>query len=217
MTEPRRILVEGGRAVGVETADGELIRARHFVASSLNPHQTFLDLLDEGLVPRDIRDRAQRFQYNLLAPLFALHLNLGEPPRYRASADHPELAQAFMVIMGLDHVDQFGEIVRHHEAGTIPPTVMWGACPTLFDPSQAPPGRHTAFMWEKLPYRVAGDPANWDRLRDEHGRAMLALWRRYAPNLADAVHRFVHPQPARRRALPAQHARRRPPGRRLRQ
>jgi phytoene dehydrogenase-like protein len=187
MTEPRRILVEGGRAVGVETADGELIRARHFVASSLNPHQTFLDLLDESLLPRDIRDRAQRFQYNLLAPLFALHLNLGEPPRYRPSTDHPELAQAFMVIMGLDHVDQFSEIVRHHEAGTIPPTVMWGACPTLFDPSQAPPGRHTAFMWEKLPYRVDGDPANWDHLRDEHGRAMLALWRRYAPNLADAV------------------------------
>ncbi len=139
------------------------------------------------LVPRDIRDRARRFQYNLLAPLFALHLNLDQPPRYRASADHPELAQAFMVIMGLDHVDQFGEIVRHHEAGTIPPTVMWGACPTLFDPSQAPPGRHTAFMWEKLPYRVHGNPDNWDRLRDEHGRAMLALWQQHAPNLADAV------------------------------
>ena len=37
--------------------------------------------------------QAERFQYNLLAPLFALHLNLREPPRYRASADHPELAQ----------------------------------------------------------------------------------------------------------------------------
>ena len=75
-------LVEGGRAVGVETAEGELIRARHFVASSLNPHQTFLDLLDDALVPREIRERAESFQYNLLAPLFALHLNLREPPRY---------------------------------------------------------------------------------------------------------------------------------------
>jgi phytoene dehydrogenase-like protein len=187
MTEPARIIVEDGRAVGVETREGEWIRARHFVASSLNPHQTFLDLLDDALVPRDIRERAQRFQYNLLAPLFALHLDLREPPRYRASAAHPELAQAFMVILGLDHVDQFGEIVRHHEAGTIPPTVMWGACPTLFDPSQAPPGRHTAFMWEKLPYRVHGNPENWDRLGDEHGRIMLELWQKHAPNLADAV------------------------------
>jgi phytoene dehydrogenase-like protein len=187
MTEPRRILIEGGRAVGIETAEGELIRARHFVASALNPHQTLLDLVDAAFLPREVRDQAQRFQYNLLAPLFALNLDLAEPPRYRAGVEHPELAQAFMVIMGLDHVDQFGEIVRHHEAGTIPPTVMWGACPTLFDPSQAPGGRHTAFMWEKLPYRVEGDPENWDRLRDGHGRAMLQLWQRHAPNLAEAI------------------------------
>jgi phytoene dehydrogenase-like protein len=92
-----------------------------------------------------------------------------------------------MVIMGLDHVDQFPEIVRHHEAGTIPPTVMWGACPTLFDPGQAPPGRHTAFMWEKLPYRLHGAAANWDGARDAHGAEMLKLWRRHAPNLEDAV------------------------------
>jgi phytoene dehydrogenase-like protein len=186
MTEPARIVVESGRAVGIETATGDLIRARQFVVSSLNPTQTFIDLLDDALVPREIREQVERFQYNLLAPLFALHLNLREPPRYAASAEHPELARAFMVIMGLDHVDQFHDIVRHHEAGTIPPTVMWGACPTLFDPSQAPAGRHTAFMWEKLPYRLNADPANWDAARG-HGREMLALWRQHAPNLSDAV------------------------------
>jgi phytoene dehydrogenase-like protein len=187
MIEPTRILVENRRAIGVETAEGELIRARQFVASSLNPRQTFVDLLDQALVPREIRAQVERFQYNLLAPLFALHLNLTEPPRYAAASDRPELAKAFMVIMGLDHVDQFLDIVRHHEAGTVPPTVMWGACPTLFDPSQAPPGRHTAFMWEKLPYRLNGDPANWDAARDEHGKGMLRLWQEHAPNLADAV------------------------------
>ena len=92
-----------------------------------------------------------------------------------------------MVVLGLGHLDQFAEIVRHREAGTIPPTVMWGACPTLFDPSQAPPGKHTAFTWEKLPYRVHGDPANWDRIRDAHGQDMLKVWRRFAPNLEGAV------------------------------
>jgi len=187
MTEPARIIVESGRAVGVETHDGEVIRARQFVASSLNPTQTFIDLLDDGLVPHHIREQVEGFQYNLLAPLFALHVNLHEPPRYVASAARPELARAFMVIIGLDHADQFLDIVRHHEAGTIPPTVMWGACPTLFDPSQAPPGEHTAFMWEKLPYRLNGDPANWDRAREAHGNAMVALWQQYAPNLLDAV------------------------------
>jgi len=187
LTEPHRIIVEGGRAIGVETGDGETIRARHLIASSLNPHQTFLDLLDTDLVPRGVREHVEEFEYNLLAPLFALNLVLRDPPQYKAAASRPELAQAFMVIMGLDHVDQFHDIVRHHEAGTVPPTVMWGACPTLFDPSQSPFGGHTAFMWEKLPYRLHGDASNWDAARDSHGREMLKLWERHAPNLSEAV------------------------------
>lgn len=186
-TVPQRILVENGRAVGIETAGGEILRARHFVASGLNPQQTFLDLLDESVIPRDWRGKARQFKYNLLAPLFALNLNLREPPRYRAAEKHPELAAAFMVILGLETSAQFGEIVRHHEAGAIPPTVMWGCCPTRHDPSQAPAGAHTAFMWEKLPYRLRGDPRNWDREKNAHGRAMLALWETYAPNLREAV------------------------------
>ena len=187
MTEPARIVVEAGRAIGVATREGEVIRARLLVASSLNPHQTFLDLLDPSVVPRDIGDRAAQFQYNLLAPLFALHLCLDEPPRYLAAVNHPELAQAFMTIVGLDHVDQFFEIIAHHEAGTIPPTVMWGACPTLFDSTQAPEGKHTAFMWEKVPYRLQGDAATWDGAREAHGSAMLDVWQAYAPNVRDSV------------------------------
>ena len=186
MTEPKRIVVENGKVKGVETTTGEFIRA-DFVVSSLNPQQTFLDLLDSALLPAGYAEKAAQFQYNLLAPLFGLNVNLTEAPSYKATRQYPELARAFMVIMGLDHVDQFPEIVRHHEAGTIPPTVMWGACPTLFDPSQAPAGKHTAFMWEKLPYRLNGDPANWDGERDAHGERMLALWRTFAPNMAEAV------------------------------
>ena len=172
--EPRRIVLERGRVVGVETVEGEMIRAG-FVASSLNPQQTFLDLLSPS---EDLRKKAEKFEYNLLAPLFALNLVLKNPPRYR----NPELEKAFMVILGLEDYAQFHDIVRHHEAGTIPPTVMWGASPTLFDPSQAPPGGHTAFMWEKLPYRLKGD---WDQVKDSHASEMLRLWTEYAPNLAD--------------------------------
>jgi phytoene dehydrogenase-like protein len=173
--EPRRIVVEAGKAVGVETSAGEFIRAG-FVASSLNPQQTFMDLIPQA--PPEVKRKAAAFEYNLLAPLFALNLVLKHPPRYRDE----QLGKAFMVILGLEDYAQFHDIVRHHEAGTIPPTVMWGASPTLFDPSQAPPGGHTAFMWEKLPYRLRGD---WDEVRDPHAMEMLRLWTEYAPNLAD--------------------------------
>ncbi len=184
--EPKRIVVEDGRVLGVETVDGELLGSR-LVVSSLNPQQTFLDLMDEKSVPLELRGKADRFQYNLLAPLFALNLVLKDRPRYRAEERHPELARAFMVILGLEHFGQFHDIVRHHESGRIPPPVMWGATPTLFDPSQAPPGAHTAFMWEKLPYRLHGDARNWDAERERHGADLLRAWTGYAPNLADAV------------------------------
>ena len=187
LIEPKRIVVEAGRVIGIETAAGEFIGARRFVASSLNPHQTFLELIDPALLAPTVRGQAERFQYNLLAPLFSLNLNLREPPHYAAIRNHPEVARAFMVILGLDSSEQYPELIRHHEAGTIPPTIMWGACPTLFDPSQAPAGMHTAFMWEKLPYRLGGDALRWDRERDAHGAEMLTLWRRYAPNLDGAV------------------------------
>src|SRR5688572_26049767 len=94
---PSRIVVEGGKATGIITSDGEHINARRFVASSLNPHQTFLDLLSERDVPAGVRDQAANFRYNLLAPLFSLNVNLHEAPRYTASAAYPEIERAFMV------------------------------------------------------------------------------------------------------------------------
>jgi phytoene dehydrogenase-like protein len=182
--ELKGILNRQGRAVGVELADGERLEARSFIASGLNPQQTFLHLLDADAVPADTRARATGFQYNRIAPLFALNLALHETPRYRAAERCPDLNRAFMIILGLERDAQFTEIVAAHETGTIPPTVMWGACPTLFDPEQAPPGKHTAFMWEKLPYVLHGDPANWDVEKDAHGQAMLRLWSEFAPNLS---------------------------------
>jgi phytoene dehydrogenase-like protein len=183
--EPQAILTRRGRAIGVELPDHERIAARAFIASGLNPQQTFLDLLDADAVPRPVREGAANFRYNRIAPLFSLNLALREPPRYSAAERRLELNRAFMVILGLERMDQFHEMVAAHERGEIPPPIMWGACPTLFDPGQAPPGRHTAFMWEKVPYALSGDAQNWDAEREAHGRAMLALWTRFAPNLAE--------------------------------
>lgn len=183
-TEPQSILVRDGKAVGVELASGERIQATGFVASGLNPQQTFVQLMDENAAPAQLCKQAAAFQYNLIAPLFALNVALEEPPQYKAAKSRPELNQAFMVILGLEKYTQFPEIVAAHETGQIPPTVMWGACPTLFDPSQAPAGKHTAFMWEKLPYAVRGSAAKWDDLKQKHGEVMLRLWSRFAPNLS---------------------------------
>jgi phytoene dehydrogenase-like protein len=185
--ELRRILMRSGRAHGVELSTGEVIHASGFVASGLNPQQTFLELLSPEVVPPEVRDSAAQFKYNLLAPLLGLHLALDEPPRYAASHLRPELDQAFMTILGLERFGQFHEIVAAHERGELPAPVAWGAVPTRFDPSQAPAGRHTAFLWEKLPYALRGDPGNWAKEKDARGEALLELWRTCAPNLCREI------------------------------
>jgi phytoene dehydrogenase-like protein len=183
---PREILVRNGRAVGVRLASGDEITAGA-VVSGLNPQQTFLELLPASAVAAEVRARAERFDYNLLAPLFALNVALAEPPRWAAAAARPELERAFMFIVGLERFGQFHDIVAAHERGQIPDTVAWGACPSLFDPSQAPAGRHTAFLWEKLPYALRGRAEHWDEAREAHGRRLLETWSGYAPNLRGAV------------------------------
>ena len=183
---PKRILTNKKTVTGVELETGEVISA-DWVASGLNPHQTFLDLLGNSDLPREWRTYAEKFQYNLIAPLFSLNLNLHEAPAYCAEEKHPDLQQALMVILGLEHLDQYPQIVKAHENGQLPPPVMWGSTPTMHDPSQAPAGKHVSFMWEKLPYRLNGNPASWDAARKPHGEAMLRFWEQYAPNLGRAV------------------------------
>ena len=185
--EPRQILFRSGRASGVELASGEQLIARQCVVSGLNPHQTFLNLLPPETLPTGLRERVEGFQYNRLAPLFALHVALRDPPAYRHALSRPELANALMTIIGLDRFEQFDDIVAAHENGSLAPTVAWGACPTLFDPSQAPPGRHSAFLWEKVPYALGGDPLRWNAESALHGRRLLSVWAEFAPNLASGA------------------------------
>ena len=185
--EVQPIAGEPGRAAGVVTSEGERIDSRHFIASGLNPQQTFLDLIDPAYLPTSWRDQAATFRYNLLAPLFGLYLNLDEAPLYSAAETNPELDDAFMVLLGLQSATDFDDIVRAHEQGQLPPTVMWGSCPSRFDATQAPDNAHTAFMWEKVPFRLRGHADNWDAEATTHGHRMLDAWADYAPNLRDVV------------------------------
>ncbi|WP_353646807.1 NAD(P)/FAD-dependent oxidoreductase [Mesorhizobium sp. WSM2239] len=195
-TEIRRIVVENGRAAGIETMDGRTIRARKFVASSLNPAQTFLEFLDPEVVPEAWQEKARGFKFNLVAPLMSLHLKLKAPPDYLAARKVPSANDCFMVIMGIDDLQTFQTMFECHERGIMPPgPILYGSCLTRHDPTQAPPGKHTAFVWQKVPYHLYGNPDNWDRYKDEVGRQMLDQWIHYAPNLATDVERWFTRSP----------------------
>lgn len=184
--EVARILVEGGRATGVELATGERVLARKAVVSAIDLPQTFERLLDDGSVDPALRARVRAFKLDEFS-LFGVHLALREPPRYRAAAFDPDLDRAFKVGVGFESGADFRamwEQVRRGEAPT--PPRLYACCPTLHDPSQAPAGRHTAFCWAPAPYALAeGGEQAWDRLGPRYAEQCLAAWRAAAPNLTD--------------------------------
>jgi len=180
----KQILLRGNRAVGIETQDGRRIEAAQAVITNVEPKKSFLDMVGEAHLPTTFATRVKNYHARGRS-LFSLHLALSEPPQYRAAAQNPPVNRAFSQEMFggtmQEQVRAYQEIAvgrpPMHEMLQIP-------VPTLYDPSQAPAGKHTAVVWQYAPYSVAPEgPDGWKKLRDEYAAHLLDRWRYYAPNI----------------------------------
>ena len=99
----KRIIIDDGRATGVELEDGTVHTATKFVASSLDPHQTFLDYVGEQHLDSGLRDPHQGLavghvepQRRAPGPVRTAGLRLGQvqPRREQCLRPHPGLRLA---------------------------------------------------------------------------------------------------------------------------
>jgi phytoene dehydrogenase-like protein len=182
-THIARILVQGNRATGVETADGRELQASQFVASTIDVRQTFSRLLDPQNLPEEYQAKVSDFR-NTGWTLFGLHLALREPPRYIASSFDPNVDRTLKYNVGSESI---GSLTSAHDdvlAGRFPSQIQFGGgALSVLDPTQAPPGAHTAYAWHVVPFAPDGDPENLNSHREEFADAILEKWRQYAPNL----------------------------------
>jgi phytoene dehydrogenase-like protein len=96
----------------------------------------------------------------------------------------------------MDSREDMHEFHRAHAAGEIPKKLFFnGTTPTVFDPSQAPAGKHTAFMWQMVPYDLSDwGPKRWREIQDGVLDALHTRWAEFAPNLKKpgvVVNRFA--------------------------
>lgn len=181
----RRIVVQGKRAVAVELDDGTRLGAAKAVITNVEPKKSFLGMVGEEHLPAAFATRVRNYHARGRS-LLCLHLAVSEPPRYRAAADNPHVDLAFSQEMfGATMADQV-EAYQEIAAGRPPRRAMLQiTVPTLFDPSQAPPGRHSVLVWQYAPYALAGQgPQGWQGARAEYAEHCLDLWRSYAPNMS---------------------------------
>lgn len=189
-----RVIVENGRATGVELADGRTVKARKAVISNLTAEHTLMRLVGASHLSPALAEAVGAYKWNSEA-LFGVHLALRDAPRYPGSGAMPALDQALNYAVGYE---TSAELITHmHEirANQIPARPAFHAgVPTLHDPSQAPPGFHTAFAWQFVPSQPAdGGPERWKEHAEAYADQIVAQWQTYAPNLAEAgVARYVH-------------------------
>ncbi|MDH5492864.1 MAG: NAD(P)/FAD-dependent oxidoreductase [Myxococcales bacterium] len=185
--EVETIRVSDRRATGVLLRDGTSIDARMAVVSAIDPHQTFLQMIDPEELPAPFIEQIRGIEYGHGDVLFGVHLALDEPPHYSAARFNPDIDRTFNVNIGYetpeDLIEHYEEIDRNELPRT--PRLEVGVN-TLFDPSQAPAGKHTAVLWQFTPFAPGMEDAGsavWDQLKGEYAERCIEQWRSYAPNL----------------------------------
>ncbi len=181
-----KVTMTNGKADGVITRDGSIIKAKA-VVSSVDPQQNYLQFFTEKEIPKDLVDSAKNWKWEK-ETFFNVHLALRAAPKYIGTESTGDANKALITFMGVDHTDKLLDHFDELEQGRLAATPLGHAtCPSLFDPIQAFDGFQTG-RWECL---VPFD-ADWDKVAGEYGQRCVAEWKKYAPNI-DPIHTLVYP------------------------
>ncbi|MBI4454340.1 MAG: NAD(P)/FAD-dependent oxidoreductase [Acidobacteria bacterium] len=182
-----RILMQNGQAVGVHTVDGREFRARQVVVSSVNPHQTFLDMIGKEYLQAGFAGKVEKFRYSNTTPLFTLHLALNERLYWKAAQYDPDVDRSYYILAGLEGLRDVEELYEDCAARRLPRSLqLLGSCSAQHDPSQAPPGKCTAYLWQVAPGNLCeeeGGPERWDDIREEFTQRCVDHLAYYSTNL----------------------------------
>ncbi len=177
--EVTKIIMQNGRAAGVEIAEGRTLRSK-VVMSTLDPQTTFFDLVGSENLPADLKELVEGWKYDKWS-YYTLHVASHEPPRY--ACDDPWINDAFMVILGVESMDQLLDHWDNVVAGKIDDNFGGHAtCESFFDPHlvHSPWGGHVSFFQMHAPYEIEG---GWEKRGPELEEAILAKWHKAAPNM----------------------------------
>ena len=179
-----RIVVEAGRATGIQLTDGRTVRAK-IVASTLDIHQTFERLIGPEQLPAAYVEKIGRFQYTKWT-LFGVHYALAETPHFHAEAFDPHIRHTLKWNLGAETMADLVSAFQDVEAGRVPRVVQFGSgALSEVDPSQAPPGRGTTYAWHVMPEHpdLAEFGHDHERFKAEFAARILDVFGQYCPNM----------------------------------
>lgn len=172
----KKINVSGGKATGVELADGEIITAKKAVIGSIHPH--LLGDVIPGL-DSDMVDEARRCELSSHSGVMT-HWALNEAPNYRCA----EVNDALLVQAVPSRLADLKQVFDDVGAGRMPSRLAAIlAQMSVHDSTRAPGGKHTLYFFNFAPRKLNG---GWnDEARDRAKDWMMQELRKYTTNMDD--------------------------------
>jgi phytoene dehydrogenase-like protein len=182
--EVEKVLIENGKAKGVRLIDGTEIEARQLVASNADLKATLLQMVGEdNLSPLWVK-RAKDFKIGPSCVLASTGLAIHEAPDYKSARHNPDINKAFYTIVGFDTPEQVIEYCRDAETGRIPRIPGAGTwVNSLWDPTYAPPGKHSLCGWFFFPKASTHSPEEWEEVRASYNDKFIRHFEKWAPNM----------------------------------
>ena len=182
--EVDRIQVKAGAATGVRTTDGQEFRAARAVISSIDARRVFTRLVEPQHVDERLRRRAGNITISNVT-MMKLDCALSELPRFEKYGAGPQAdIGSHIICPSVQYLEKAFDDAKQG----LPPRepALWSVCASALDPSLAPPGMHTLYLFQFAPYELAGG-RDWEDIKEEVGDSMLDTLAQYAPNVCRAV------------------------------
>jgi len=190
--EVARVVVEGGKACGVELADGRVLRA-NTVVSNLKPKLLYTRLIAREHLDDDVAQRFERYRCG--SGTFRMNVALSELPDFSAAPGtqlQPHHQSGILIGHSLQYFEQayFDAKSKAHNAGwarnpIVEVVISSTLDDTLVDGRIAQAGQHVASLFcQQVHPEVDG---GWDAHRDTVAKLMIDTVDAYAPNFRASV------------------------------
>ena len=164
--------VVGGECKGVVLESGEEVVAKKAVVTNLNIKQVFPDMVKTADLPSGFVDKVK----NLLISdyqAFQQGSGLHEAPKYKADGD---INKAFLVEFAPQTLEAYMKSFANLTYGIPVDDTPLVVCTSLHDPTRAPEGKHTSYIYQYAPYNLKdGGGAKWDQISDQFADRIMGV------------------------------------------
>jgi len=181
----QKILVRGGRAVGVVLEDGSELRAP-VVVTTIHPKIAFLDLIDRHELPADFVWDIERWKTR--SGVVKVNVAISELPSFTAipgSEQQPHHTGAVELCFSPEYAERaFQDAHMERKAATAP--FVDGTIPTTLDKKLAPEGTHVFSMFTQWVPDDWNTEPHYEEL-DAYAQRIFDGYNELAPNFRDSI------------------------------